>query len=353
MSADPPNWLDALDELLDAANRGEVRRLDESLPLAAALEEIVLGAPRRYTRPEVIERASLDLEEGRRLWRSLGFPEVGDSDVLFTERDIEAARLMSQLTEVGILAPDVREAVARAVAQAMSRLAEWQVGMLTQLVADQADGVSPQQSLELASAILPTLETLQTYIWRRHLAATVSRVVVGRDADDTWPLTVGFADMVGFTRTTRRRSTTELSEMIERFGSSTTDVIAEGRGRIIKTVGDEVLFVADDIADAAAIALALQDRVRAEPSLPALRIGLAAGDVLVRFGDVYGEVVNIAARLTTHARPDSVLVDRAVATALADDPRFQIRQLRPLNVRGYRHLQPFLLRRGEHPGSPT
>ncbi|NMH94132.1 adenylate/guanylate cyclase domain-containing protein [Pseudonocardia bannensis] len=319
------------------------------MPLASALEEIVLGAPRRYTRPEVIERAGLKLEEGRRLWRALGFPEVSDTELLFTERDIEAARLMSQLTDVGLLAPDVREAVARAVAQAMSRLAEWQVGMLTQLVANEAQEVSPQQSLELAAAVLPKLEQLQTYVWRRHLAATVSRVVVGRSNNaedgDTWPLAVGFADMVGFTRTTRRRSTSELSEMIERFASSTTDVIAGGRGRIIKTVGDEVLFVADDIADAAAIALALQDRVRAEPALPELRIGLAAGPVLVRFGDVYGEVVNIAARLTTHARPDSVLVDREVAAALADDPRFTVRSLRPLHVRGYSHLHPYLLRR--------
>ncbi|WP_308259376.1 adenylate/guanylate cyclase domain-containing protein [Pseudonocardia sp. H11422] len=350
MTVDPPGWLDALGELLDAANRGEIRRLDESLPLATALEEIVLGAPRRYTRPEVIERAGLALDEGRRLWRALGFPEVSDTELLFTERDIEAARLMSQLTDAGILAPDVREAVARAVAQSMSRLAEWQVGMLKQLVAGESDGVSPQQSLELAAAVLPKLETLQAYVWRRHLAATVSRVVVGRDEDeDIWPLAVGFADMVGFTRTTRRRSTSELSEMIERFESSTTDVIAGGRGRIIKTVGDEVLFVADDIADAAAIAVALQDRVRAEPALPELRIGLAAGPVLVRFGDVYGEVVNIAARLTTHARPDSVLVDREVAAALADDPRFEVRSLRPLHVRGYSHLHPYLLRRAGEP----
>ena len=76
-----------------------------------------------------------------------------------------------------------------------------------------------------------------------------------------------------------------------------------------------------------------------------LRIGLAAGPVLVRYGDVYGEVVNIAARLTAHGRPDSVLVDRGVADALAGDPRFALRQLRPVAVRGYRHLHPWVLER--------
>ncbi|MCW0215641.1 MAG: adenylate/guanylate cyclase domain-containing protein [Pseudonocardia sp.] len=340
-------WLDDLGELLDAAQRGEVRRVDESGSLTSALEEIVLGAPREYTRAAVVDRAGLPAEEGHRLWRALGFPEVDESAVLFTERDIEAAAELRQLTEAGVLAPDEREAVARAVAQAMSRLAEWQVGMLARIVADRADTLTPQQSLELAAGLLPRLEHLQSYIWRRHMAATVSRFTVGRDTSPdtspTWPLAVGFADMVGFTRTTRRRSTAELGEMIERFSSTTTDVIAAGLGRIVKTVGDEVLYVADDPGAAAAIALALRERVDAEPSLPALRIGVAYGEVLVRYGDVYGEVVNIAARLTSHARPDSVLVDREMAAALREDPRFRIRPLTPLQVRGYRHLHPFLL----------
>jgi adenylate cyclase len=312
-----------------------------------ALEELILGAPRRYTRQQVIEDAEIDLDTGRRLWRALGFAEAGDDEVLFTERDLDAVRLMSRLTDAGVLDPDVREAVARAMAQSLSRLAEWQVGMLIRVIEGQGGEVTPQGSRDIAAAVLPALEELQSYVWRRHLAAAVRRMVVtsGPSEPGTWPLVVGFADMVGFTHTTRRRSTAELSEMIERFGSTTTEVIADGHGRIVKTVGDEVLFVADDVADGAAIALALQDRVRAEPALPELRIGLAAGPVLVRYGDVYGEVVNIAARLTAHARPGSVLADRGVADALSDDPRFALRPLRSVAVRGYRHLHPWVLER--------
>jgi adenylate cyclase len=338
------NWLAGLGRLL----RGSPPVVPADRPFDEALEEVVLGAPRRYTRLEVSEAAGLDLDEGRVLWRSLGFAEVADDAVLFTERDLQAVRLMSSLTDAGVFAPEVREAVARAVAQSMSRLAEWQVGMLRKTIEGRREDVTAQQSLELAAAVLPALEELQTYVWRRHLAATVSRLLVtaGPSAgSDTWPLVVGFADMVGFTRTTRRRSAAELSEMIERFGSSTTEVIAEGHGRIVKTVGDEVLFVADDTAGGAAIALALQDRVRAEPALPELRIGLGAGPVLVRYGDVYGEVVNIASRLTTHARPDTVLVDRTVADVVAEDPRFTVRPLRSVAVRGYPHLHPWLLER--------
>jgi adenylate cyclase len=269
--------------------------------------------------------------------------------VLFTDRDVAAVRLMTGLTEAGVLEPDVREAVARAIAQSMSRLAEWQVGMLRRLLDGEGEGLTPQQSLQIAAAVIPAMEELQSYVWRRHLAASVHRLMATArpgDDDGTVPLVVGFADMVGFTRTTRRRSTEELGRMIERFGSVTTDVIAGGLGRVVKTVGDEVLFVADDAATAAAIALELRERVADEPVLPELRIGLAAGPVLTRYGDVYGETVNIASRLTTHARPDSVLVDRAVAEALDGDTRFALRALRPVAVRGYRHLHPWLLQRG-------
>lgn len=324
-----------------------MRHLAGDAPLDEAVEEIVLGAPRRYTRAGLSEAADFDLDEGRRLWRSLGFAEVGDDEVLFTDQDVAAVRLMAGLTEAGVLEPEVREAVARAVAQSMSRLAEWQVGMLRRLLEGHGDELTPVESLQVAAAVIPALEQLQSYVWRRHLAATVHRMMApaAGAGGDTWPLVVGFADMVGFTRTTRRRSPEELSEMIERFGSSTTEVIADGRGRIVKTVGDEVLFVADDAPAAAGIALALQERVRAEDVLPQLRIGLAAGDVLTRYGDVYGEVVNIASRLTTHARPDTVLVDDVVAAALADDDRFRVRALRPVSVRGYRSLHPWLLER--------
>ncbi|OZM78271.1 adenylate/guanylate cyclase domain-containing protein [Pseudonocardia sp. MH-G8] len=322
--------------------------MTDGRPLEEALEELVLGAPRRYTRRQVSEAAGLDPGETRRLWRALGFPEAADDAVLFTERDLDAVRLMTRLTDAGVLEPDVREAVARAVAQSMSRLAEWQVGMLVRVIEAQHGAVTPEGSQEIAAAALPGLEELQNYVWRRHLAAAVRRMLVPVERGDeagTWPLVVGFADMVGFTRATRRRSTAELGEMIERFGSATTEVIADGHGRIVKTVGDEVLFVADTVPEGAGIALSLLERVRTEPALPDLRIGVAAGPVLMRYGDVFGEVVNIAARLTAHARPGSVLVDRGVADTLVDDPAFTLRPLRSVAVRGYRHLHPWLLER--------
>jgi adenylate cyclase len=130
-----------------------------------------------------------------------------------------------------------------------------------------------------------------------------------------------------------------------------TDVVATCRGRVVKTVGDEVLFVADAAPDCVEIALQLVERLAAAPSLPELRIGLAVGEVVTRFGDVYGEAVNIAARLTAHARPDRILVDRNLAAALEHDPRFRLHSRRPLAVRGYRHLQQWELTRADSDSS--
>ena len=342
-------WLARLAGLIPAAATPAVRDGAGDGSLEQALEEVVLGGPRRYDRVQLNAAAGLDPDASAGLWHALGFAEVPDDAVIFTDADLAALRLTHKLTEAGALEPGVREAVTRAVAQSMSRLTEWQVGMLKRVIESEgARDVTPEQSLQIAAALVPALQELQTYVWRRHLAATIGRLLVASgdtDADGTVALAVGFADMVGFTRTTRQRSTGELSELIDRFGAVTGDAIAHGGGRVVKTVGDEVLFVADSVAAAADIALDLQERVRAESVLPDLRIGLAAGQVLVRYGDVYGEVVNIAARLTAHARPDTVLVDREVAETLDGDERFALRPLRALAVRGYRHLHPWLLER--------
>lgn len=317
----------------------------------SVLDEFILGAPREFTRDEVIAAADMDQAEAHRLWRALGFPDSGPDDRVFTRLDVETAQMVASLSQDWLPDAGVREAVARAVAQSMSRLAEWQIGMLAQVVAAHVGELRPRGAARLAAEVLPDLEQLQSYVWRRHLAATASRWIAGAQqgdpatiSSDTWPLSVGFADMVGFTRTTRRRSMDELGEMIERFGAVTTEVIADGRGRIVKTVGDEVLFVTEHPADAAAIALGLRDRVRTEPSLPQLRIGLAHGMVLTRYGDVYGEVVNLASRLTSQARPDTVLVDREIADVLGDDPRFELRKLSTKHTRGYAHLKSWALR---------
>ena len=114
---------------------------------------------------------------------------------------------------------------------------------------------------------------------------------------------------------------------------------------MVKTVGDEVLFVVDDPRDAAEIAVLLTEPGRRGQGLPALRVGLAEGRVLSRFGDVYGPVVNLAARLTSLARPGTALVDRELAAALRGAGGYRLQARRPSAVRGYHHLRSWSISR--------
>jgi adenylate cyclase len=72
---------------------------------------------------------------------------------------------------------------------------------------------------------------------------------------------------------------------------------------------------------------------------------MASGRILRRFGDVYGSVVNLASRLTSIARPGTILVDKELAADLENEPAFELRSRRPVSVRGYNRLRPSALRR--------
>ncbi|WP_246257853.1 adenylate/guanylate cyclase domain-containing protein [Amycolatopsis anabasis] len=321
--------------------------------LQQRLERILLGGRRKYTRLDVAAKSGVPEERSRRIWRALGFAGVSDDEVVFTDADIEAIRIADQLVRSGVVPADLELSVTRVLGQHLSRLAEWQVHMLWNLITENAvDGQNERQIARLVEAVLPELEQVQNFVWRRHLAAYAGRALAAPDEDlETRAQCVGFVDMVGYTRMTRRIDEAELSEVLDRFEAVVTEVIAERRGRVVKMIGDEVLFVADTAVDAAEIALTLTERTDADKDLPAVRGGLAAGRVLNRFGDVYGSVVNLASRLTSVARPGTILVDRELATELDGEPGYELRVRRPIAVRGYSRLRPAALRRArEQPG---
>ena len=132
--------------------------------------------------------------------------------------------------------------------------------------------------------------------------------------------------------------------MVEDFESTAAEVIARHSGRVVKTVGDGVLFTAASATGAAEIGLDLPHAWRAADR-PPLRVGAAYGAVLTRLGDVYSPVVNLASRLTSLARPGALLVDRELADRVRGLPGYRARPLRRVSVRGYDHLQPWLVRR--------
>ena len=311
------------------------------------IEKALLGGPRRYNRAEVASAAGVNLDRGERIWLALGFADVGDDAKVFTDGDIAALRALDSLIASGTIQIEDEVPHVRAIGQTMSRLADWQVRELMTRIAGAAGDAERARAAaaEMTGTLLPVVERLMSYAWRRHLVAAAGRIL-GSSPDQlsTATVVVGFADIVGYTSTVRHSDVDELARLLESFEKDAADTVASNHGRVVKSLGDEVLFVADTPRDAAEIAVRLSDPARPSRGLPELRVGMARGQVLTRFGDVYGPTVNLASRLTSLARPGAVLVDRELAQVLRQQDAYRLHSRRPATVRGYHHLRSWSLR---------
>lgn len=308
----------------------------------AAISAFLLGDQPTLRSQDVGERSGLPTDVAKARWRALGFPAVADDEVAFTPADVEALQATQRLIDLGFLDSGSEQAFIRTTGRTFARLAEWQVQALMASTQQNDDAFS----LELLDEVVPVAERIQSYVWRRHLVSAASKLLLREATDvESAPLCVGFTDIVGYTTRSRRLSTEALARMVDRFEDVTMGVITDHNGQVIKTIGDEVLFVTDEPADGARIALDILDHHRADESFPEVRIGMAHGLVLNRLGDVFGPVVNVASRLTSVAKPGRAVVDRGLADALAGDPSFRLRQLRRTAVKGYDHLEPWALKR--------
>ncbi|WP_413758764.1 adenylate/guanylate cyclase domain-containing protein [Streptomyces sp. MMBL 11-3] len=288
-------------------------------PLALRLEQLILGAERRYTPFQAARSAGVSMELASRFWRAMGFADIGQAKAL-TEADVLALRRLAGLVEAGLLSEAMAVQVARSTGQTTARLAEWQIdSFLEGLTEPPEPGMTRTEvTYPLIELLLPELEEFLIYVWRRQLAAATGRVVQAADDEEMVDrrLAVGFADLVGFTRLTRRMEEEELGELVEAFETTAADLVAAHGGRLIKTLGDEVLYAADDAGVAAEIALRLIETMANDETMPELRVGIAFGTVTTRMGDVFGTTVNLASRLTSIAPKDAVLVDGAFAEEL-------------------------------------
>ncbi|MGA8850953.1 MAG: adenylate/guanylate cyclase domain-containing protein [Aeromicrobium sp.] len=308
------------------------------------LVRLIFGADAELTAEEVAERGGLSLENGQRLWRALGFPDVGE-DVAYADADVQAVRLVAAALHADMLGEETVFRMTRAMGTTMSRLADWQVSTLVEQVDhDVAAGKAESRldrAVELAQYSAPSFESLMLYAWRRHLGAAVGRMEALGPSDEevlSTHLTVGFADLSRFTTVSNGLDGLALGNLVEDFESRCTDVVTAGGGRVIKTLGDAVLFVADTAPDGTRIALGLVGQIARRPDMPDIKVGLATGSVLSRLGDVFGPPVNLAARLTHVARSNRVLVDERTAALLGDE--FETRVMPPRPLRGFGNVSP-------------
>lgn len=318
--------------------------------------EVVAGSG-QLTRAEVAAAAGVPLEQAQRLWRAVGFAQVEDDRAIFTSSDVTALKDAAALLEDGIVDDEQLMALARPIGHMLSRLAAVQSGaiidVLSRRLNQTGDGqmttmnTLATQAVQVTDELLPVLERTTLYVWRRHLAVEASRQLLERSVfgQPSRTCAVGFIDLAGFTRLTRQIDGPELSRLLTEFETLVFDTVAGVGGQVVKTLGDEVLFTVDDPATAADITLMLLERSETHPVLPAAHAGLAYGPVLIRAGDVFGPVVNVAARLAGLARRGTARIDTAMAEALQQDSRFTIATRPPRPVRGYPGLRSYRLRR--------
>jgi adenylate cyclase len=278
--------------------------------------DLVLARGADLSAADMAARTGIGVDRVVGLWRTLGVVVPDEHRVMFCGRDAELTALALRLEPMGSHGDELF----RILGSALARVAEAAVSLYVQSVEPHMD--------------MPEVDVL---VWARDLADTTAMALELGDAMGTifahhmrdaidrqraaqtdvaeralFRLAVGFVDLVGFTPLAQHASSAELLGLIGAFEERAFAVASAHAGRIVKHIGDEVMFVALDAGQGCAIAEALTE-APAEGIEP--RGGVAFGHVISRHGDYYGPVVNLAARLADLAVPREVLVDGATVTA--------------------------------------
>jgi adenylate cyclase len=321
--------------------------------------DAIAGAPRTLTVAEVEEATGLDREIVVAFWRSMGLVLPADGEAAMTAKDVDAIIASHEVSAYGVLGVQTETQLLRAVSHTAERLAWWQFESLV-------DDAAERYALDAESARLVVLDKIadmadifeeqMVYAWRAHLSRIIRRVgeavaELGPQGSaptpEALPLqrAVGFADLVGYTAISAKLDAVELDLLVQAFMRECRDIVSRGGGRVVKELGDGIMFVTDEPVRGSLIALNLAEQIGRDKATPPARVGLVWGRVLGRFGDVFGPSVNLASRLTGLAAPGEVLVDASTAEALVGNAELTLEAQGAAAVPGVGQVQPYRLTR--------
>lgn len=316
---------------------------EDRVPLA--LIDQLSGGP--LSLDEVAERSGAPRSLLETRFAALGVP----FDRGFDEADVDAARrlawLLQHLDRVSV------ERVVRADAYTLARVVLTHLDMAREQIVEplQARGLD---QIHLALALAETLQSLtpvaadlvrDTYQQAlRQLLSTrlVADVAQGRELQAA----VGFADVIGYTSLSARIDSSGLEEVVDAFEARVFAASREQSDvRVVKFVGDAVMLMSGEPASLAQALLALVAPADAGDPLAGtpMRAGMAFGAVITRAGDLYGDSVNLAARLTDRARSGRVLAAGDLEQRLAADG-FALTRAPTMKLHGLGSHQPVVLR---------
>jgi len=319
---------------------------DGTLGLLAVERMILADQAPEYTAAAVAEKSGLG-PEALRFWRALGFPDPGPDDRIFSEFDVEMLTLVDQLAKLGLIDREEALQMTRVIGSSMARIASAQIDAIEARIDEPVykDGTEP--GVLRARFLIPAMPRILEYTWKRHLQVAARRRMVRETGagDGTNMQAVGFADLVGFTALSQQLTDHELATIVDRFESTAYDIVGSLGGRVIKMIGDEVMFAVDDIDTALEIAHALAEAYHDDESLSDVRVGLAYGQVLEREGDLYGPTVNLASRIVSIAYAGSVVVSSEIHDALQDVDELRWKSLRTRQLKDIGRVQLWAARR--------
>ncbi len=287
-------------------------------------DRLIVGAE-RYTPEEVAELTGVDPDYLVRLRRAMGLPTPEPGEPAYTEAELESTRMINVARDAGISDEqilDLLRVLGRGLAQAAESLRALPVKLVLKPGMSERDLAT--QHAQAVARLYPLLDPLLSNMLTLHLRhATQSEVIGalemgGGELPGSRKVAVCFADLVGFTRIGEEVPPEELGRLAARLEALATDV-AEPPVRLVKTIGDAAMLACLEPEPLLDAALELINAASDEGGdFPQLRAGAALGLALPRAGDWFGRPVNIASRITSIARPGSLLAEREMQESAPD-----------------------------------
>ncbi len=318
-----------VEEMLEVGDR-------EQLPSLAG-ELWRRGSPRVSAR-ELAAEAGIDVAAVLQVSAAAGLATDGPDAPRYRPEDVEAFRLFAG--SIAVFGEPALLELTRSIGTALASIADAATATFGINVSDRFDerGVSlveRARAVEAGTILLERhLPDVIDTLFFHHVEAAMQRAIesVG-SASHTAHLAVGFVDIVESTTLVQALAPDVLADAIGSFEQQATEIVGRRKGRVVKTLGDEVMFVVPDVAAACDAALELRDRVDADSRLPGARGAIAVGDLVRGYGDFYGPEVTTAARAVRLAEPGSIVVTAPVRQAIGD--AFSCSSIGPQVLRGF------------------
>lgn len=304
---------------------------------ALLLEQIVMPYTDRFSTADLEEELGDFYPLAQQLWRAMGFPETDRDALSFNERDLAAVRLAVERFERTGLPREILVQNTRLMASSISRVAEGIIDVLLAMPDDQTTDLSQLQQCQLVSLLdIDSLAQVLDYMFRRQLVhAARHRVALPHGAGTAGPaFAIGFADIVDYTKLSGHLAPDDLGQLVLRFETTSRDLVADLGGRVVKTIGDAVMFAADDVDGALGIAKAMIDAHAGDPLLPPVRVGIDVGRVVAISGDYFGPVVNRASRITAEGEAGEILVSDSVVATLGESSNWRFNAVGSRSLKG-------------------